>query len=108
MQKYAFAIFTAALVVLTGLAALPGGAARADTGDVMYAVGSEIQPGTYKYTVVGNDMGQWTLCRDANCDISNGVINMDTIDGEGHTGYLTVPPTAKYVKLYYLNLTRVS
>ena len=78
--------------------------AHADTGDTMYAVGSDIQPGTYRYTVTGNDMGAWSLCRDANCD-GAGLIDMNTIDGEGHTGYLTVPASAKYVKLYYLTLT---
>jgi hypothetical protein len=30
------------------------------------------------------------------------------IDGEGHTDYVTVPATAKFVKLYYLTLTPMS
>lgn len=79
--------------------------AHADTGDVMLQVGSEIAPGTYRYTVTGNDMGWWTLCRDARCDIGAGEIDEDTIEGEGHTGYLTVPANASYVKLHCLTLT---
>jgi hypothetical protein len=100
-------IIAPAIAILAGLGALMFGAgtAQADTGDVMYAVGSEIQPGTYRYTVTGNDMGAWSLCSDARCYVGKGLIDMDTIDGEGHTGYLTVPPDARYVKTYYLTLT---
>jgi hypothetical protein len=70
----------------------------------MYAVGSEIQPGTYKYTVVGS-AGDWHVCRDANCSDE---IAMDVIEGEGHTGYMTVPANAKYVKVWNLTLTPMS
>jgi hypothetical protein len=79
--------------------------AHADAGDVMLQVGSEIAPGTYRYAVTGNDMGAWKLCSDARCDVGAGMIDMDTVDGEGHTGYLTVPSSAKYVKLHYLTLS---
>lgn len=101
MKQYIIAPAIALAALLFGT-----GAAHADTGDVMLVVGTDIQPGTYRYTVTGNDMGDWELCRDANCEVGEGLINMETIDGEGHTGYMTVPPTAKYVKLYYLTLTR--
>src|ERR1700693_4192213 len=79
-------------------------AAHADSGTTMYRVGSDIQPGTYKHTVTGNDMGAWYLCNQANCD-GDGIITMDTVDGQGHTGYTT---SAKYVKQYYLTLTPIN
>ena len=75
--------------------------AHAD-GDLMYRVGVDIQPGDYVYRVVGNGMGSWMLCPDANCDDP---IDMDTVDGMGHTGYLTIPASAKYVKINDLLLT---
>ena len=76
--------------------------AHADAGDTMYAVGTDIQPGTYRYTVTGHDWGDWKLCRDANCDDP---IDLAMVDGEGHAGYLTVPSSAKYAMLHYLTLT---
>jgi hypothetical protein len=100
MSKTAIAGLAMLISVVTG-----SGVAHADTGDVMYRVGSDIQPGTYRYTVTDNDMGAWSLCSDANCEVGAGLIDMDTIDGQGHTGYMTVPASAKYVKLYYLTLT---
>lgn len=72
-------------------------AAHAD-GDQMYRVGVDIQPGDYQYRVVGNGYGSWEVCRDAACDVGQGLIDMDTVDGMGHTGYLTVPASAKFVK----------
>jgi hypothetical protein len=96
------------LLLASGVAALGllvAPTAQADSGDTMYAVGSDIQPGTYRYVVTGNDMGAWSLCSDANCDVGAGLIDMDTVNGEGHTGYMTVPASAKYVKLYYLRLS---
>jgi hypothetical protein len=65
----------------------------------MYRVGVDIQPGDYVYRVVGNGMGSRELCSDAACEVGQGLIDMDTVDGMGHTGYLTVPAaSAKYVK----------
>jgi hypothetical protein len=101
MKQYIIAPAIALAALLFGTAT-----AHADTGDVMLQVGSEIAPGTYRYTVTGNDMGSWSLCRDANCNVGKGLIDMDTVDGEGHTGYLSITPDVKYVKLYYLTLTR--
>jgi len=45
-------------------------------------------------------MGSWSLCSNARCDEGNGLIDMDTIDGQGHTGYLSITPDVKYLKLY--------
>ena len=72
--------------VLGAMALLVAPTAHAGAGDQMYAVGTEIQPGTYRYTVTDNDMGSWSLCSDANCDVGAGMIDEDTIMGEGHTG----------------------
>jgi hypothetical protein len=38
------------------------------------------------------------------CDVGNGIIDMDMIDGVGHTGYLSVPASAKFVKISNLQL----
>ena len=90
--------------VLAGVAAAaaiglaPVAAAGPDDGDVMYRVGFDIQPGDYAYRVVGNGMGSWELCSDAACEVGQGLIDMDTVDGMGHTGYLTVSSSAKFVK----------
>jgi hypothetical protein len=91
--------------VLGAMALLAAPAAQASDGDQMYAVGTDIQPGTYRYTVTGNDMGDWKLYSDANCKVGAGLIDIEDIHGEGHTGYLTIPASAKYVKTYYLTLT---
>ena len=96
------ALIAAAAVATPLFFAAPG---HCDAGDVMYLVGTEIQPGTYRYTVTGNDMGDWKLCSDANCEVGAGLIDIEDIRGEGHTGYLTIPASAKYVKTYYLTLT---
>ena len=93
------------ITVLGAMALLAAPSAHAGDGDQMYAVGTDIQPGAYRYTVTNNDMGQWSLCSDANCDPSTGLIDEDTIMGQGHTGYMTIPASAKYVKTYYLTLT---
>jgi hypothetical protein len=101
-MKYIITIaMTLAWLLFGGMAT-----AHADAGDVMLQVGSEIAPGTYRYAVTGNDMGAWSLCSDARCDVGKGLIDMGTVDGQGHTGYLTVTPDVKYVKLYYLTLSR--
>ena len=47
-------------------------------------------------------MGSWMLCPDANCDDPT---DMDTVDGMGVTGYMTVPPGTKFVKTNDLILT---
>jgi hypothetical protein len=83
-----------------------GGIAQADTGDTMLKVGTDISPGTYRYTVTGHNMGAWKLCSDANCEVGSGMIDMATVDGLGHIGYFTVTPSTKYVKLYYLTLSQ--
>jgi hypothetical protein len=92
-------------VVLGAIALFGAQAAHADEGDRMYAVGTDIQPGTYRYIVTGNDMGSWSLCSDPNCDVDAGLIDIENIDGEGHTGYMTVPASARFVKTYYLTLS---
>lgn len=69
----------------------------------MYAVGTDIQPGTYRYTVTGHDWADWELCRDANC--AEHVAQSCVVNGEGHTGYLTVTSGAGYLKLHYLTLS---
>jgi hypothetical protein len=90
-------------VIATGLALAP--AAHADlSGDYMYRVGGDIQSGDYTYRVVGANWGSWETCSNATCDIDNGLINMDVIDGAGHTGYLTIPPSTKFVKIINLQL----
>ena len=96
------ALIAAALVATPLFFAAP---AHSEDGDVMYLVGSDIQPGTYRYAVTGEDWGSWQLCSDARCDVGAGLIDMDVIDGAGHTGYLTIPPSARYVKLSNLTLT---
>jgi hypothetical protein len=98
MKEYVSAPAIAlAAMLFGGIAAI----AHADTGDTMYAVGSDIQPGTYRYTVTAQ-AGDWHLCRDANCEDE---IALDAVEGYGHTGYLTVPPTARYLKTWNLTLT---
>jgi hypothetical protein len=98
-----FAAISVAVVAATiGLA--PAAHANGD-GDFMYRVGSEIQPGDYMFKVVGNGSGSWELCSDATCDVGGGLIDMDTADGMGHTGYLTVPASAKFLKTNDLYLT---
>ena len=96
MKKIAVATLLGGAVLGSLLGA---GAAQASggDGDTMYRIGVEIQPGDYKYTVVGNGMGSWQLCSDAACD-GSGLIDIETIDGMGHTGYLTVPAGAKFLK----------
>jgi hypothetical protein len=96
---------TIGAMALGAIALLAAPAAQAGDGDQMYAVGIDIQPGTYRYTVTGNDMGDWKLCSDANCEVGAGLIDIEDIEGEGHTGYMTIPASAKYVKTYYLTLT---
>jgi hypothetical protein len=96
-----------------GLAAVGAGASLmlapvANADDAMYRVGTDIVPGDYRYTVVGNGMGSWELCTTAQCDVATGMIDMDTIDGMGATGYLTVPSSAKFVKTNDLLLSRLS
>jgi hypothetical protein len=56
--------------------------------------------------VTGNDMGSWSLCCEVTCEVGASLIEMDTVDGEGRTGYLTIKSSAKYVRPSYLTLTR--
>jgi hypothetical protein len=99
-------IIVAVELSLATLTASAGTAQADGSGDYMYLVGSEIQPGTYRYTTVpGTNGGSWELCRDTACDVGVGLIDMATIDGGGHTGYLTVPSTARYLKINNLTLT---
>ena len=77
-------------------------AAQAD-GDQMYLVGTDIQPGEYQYTVDSFGIGSWMLCATANCDVED-IISMDQIFDAGHTGYFTVAPGTKYVKINELNI----
>jgi len=88
----------AALAAAAAFALVPVAAASPGDGDLMYRVGTDIQPGDYMYTVVGNGSGSWETCSDATCDVGQGLIDMDTVDGMGHTGYFTVPASAKFVK----------
>jgi hypothetical protein len=99
MKQYIIAPAIALTALLFGTAT-----AHADTGDMMYAVGTDIQPGTYRYTVTGHDWGDWELCGDANC--GDPIAQSGVINGEGHTGRLTVTPGAGYLKLHYLTLSR--
>jgi hypothetical protein len=101
MNKTFAAAATIAAGSAIGLALAP--AAQAD--DYMYRVGSDIQPGDYTYRIVGGDWGSWLTCSNATCDVGNGLIDIDVIDGTGHTGYLTIPQTAKFVKVTNLQLT---
>jgi hypothetical protein len=78
-------------------------AAHAD-GDQMYRVGVDIQPGEYQYKVTSDGIGDWELCSNANCDVGDGLIDMDQIFGAGHTGYFTVTPGTKYVKISDLTI----
>lgn len=94
----------AGLAGIATAAAAIGLAPVAHADDVMYRVGVDIAPGDYTYRVVGNGYGSWQLCATANCD-SNDIIDMDSIDGMGQTGYMTVTPETKFVKLNDLILT---
>jgi hypothetical protein len=99
-------IRTLGAIAATGAAAaaiLTATPAQADTGDYMYRIGADIPPGDYTYRVVGSDWGSWELCATAGCE-GDDLLNIDVIDGVGHTGYVTVPSTAKYLKVSYLNL----
>jgi hypothetical protein len=49
----------------------------------MYAVASEIQPDSYRYTVTSQYGGSWELCSDARWDVGAGLIGMGAIDGVG-------------------------
>ncbi|ASR75848.1 hypothetical protein J4U02_gp001 [Mycobacterium phage Aziz] len=75
-------------------------AAQADQS--MYRIGTDIAPGDYTYTVT-NSGGSWTLCSTANCS-GDAIIDIDVIMGRGAKGYLTVPATAKYLKVTDLAL----
>ena len=88
----------AALAAAAAFALAPVAVAQPGDGDYMYRVGTDIMPGDYVYTVVGNGTGSWEVCSDATCDVGAGLIDMDQIDGMGHTGYFTVPASAKFVK----------
>jgi hypothetical protein len=89
---------------LSGAAAIAlAPVAHAD--DAMYRVGVDIAPDDYRYTVVGNGYDAWQLCADARCEVGGGLIDMDTVDGMGVTGYLSITPDVKYVKLNDLILT---
>lgn len=79
-------------------------APAAHATDYMYAVPDDIPPGEYTYKVVGADWGAWELCTDTLCDPGKGMLDGDMIDGTGHTGYLTIPRNAKYLKLTNLRL----
>jgi hypothetical protein len=82
-------------------ASVDGRAAQAD--DYMYRIGpGGLPPGEYTYRVVSSDWGSWHLCPDANCDDP---IDMDVIDGAGHTGYMTVTPGTRFLKITNLQLT---
>lgn len=74
-------------------------AAPAHADDYMYAVPTDIPYGEYTYKVTGGDWGSWELCSDTLCDPGKGMLDGDMIDGAGHTGYLTIPRNAKYLKL---------
>jgi hypothetical protein len=80
-------------------------APAANAGVDMFAIGVDIDAGEYTYRVVGADWGSWKLCSNPSCDFATGLIDMDVIDGEGHTGHLTVPASAKYLKTENLQLT---
>ena len=82
---------------------LGAGAANAD--DAMYRVSTDIQPGDYSYTVVGNGMGSYRLCSDTSCEVGEGLIEIETVDGMGSTGYLTIGSDVKFVKTNDLILT---
>lgn len=94
----------AGLISVAALALAPAVQAD-DGGDMMYRVGVDIQPGEYKYRVVGNGIGSWELCADANC---NNSLDSDSMEGMGHTGYMTVTSNAKYLKTNDLILAPMS
>jgi hypothetical protein len=95
MNKTVAAAASMAAASALALALAPVAAAQPGDGDLMYRVGTDIQPGDYTYTVVGNGVGSWETCADANC---NNSIDFEGVDGLGHTGYFTVPAGAKFVK----------
>jgi hypothetical protein len=64
----------------------------------MYRVGTDIAPGDYTYMVTGNGIGSWELCSNARCEVGGGLIDMDSVDGMGATGYLSITPDVKFVK----------
>jgi len=80
-------------------------AAPANATTAMYAVGTDIQPGHYRYTVVGSSWGAWHLCSNTMCRPGDGMINMDIVQGAGTTGYLDITSDVKYVQLINLRLT---
>ena len=88
--------------IAAAIAFAPVAAAQPGDGDLMYRVGTDIMPGDYAYRVVGNGVGSWETCADANCDNS---IDFESVDGIGHTGYFTVPASAKFVKTNDLYLS---
>jgi hypothetical protein len=92
---------------LAGIAAAAavGLAPMAQADDVMYRVSTDIPAGDYTYRVVGADFGAWYTCSDTSCQVGAGCIDMDAISGAGATGYMTIPASAKYVKLTNLALT---
>ena len=81
------------------------GAGTANASDTMYRVGTDIQPGDYTYTVNSSDWGSYKLCATANCSDLDDIIDIEVVDGAGATGYLTITPGTKFVKLTNLALT---
>lgn len=98
-------IRTLIVAAFVAAATAVGVAPAANADDAMYRVPTQIAPGDYQYTVVGNGMGSWQLCSTAQCDVASGMIDMDTIDGMGATGYMTVTKSTRFVKTNDLLLT---
>ena len=95
----------ASALIVGGMAAGIVSAVPANATTAMYAVGTDIQPGHYRYVVTGADWGAWHLCSNTMCRPGNGMINMDMIEGAGATGYLDVTSDVRYVQLINLRLT---
>jgi len=84
--------------LVAAVAAIAGAPVAHADGDAMYRVGTDIQPGEYQYKVDSFGIGSWMLCSTANCDVDD-IISMDQTFGAGHTGYFTVTPDTKFVKI---------
>jgi hypothetical protein len=70
--------------------------------DGMWLIGKDIPAGTYQVTPKSSIAGYWALCSDLSCDIGEGMIKNDLVDGPS---YVVIPADAKAIKLQRVTLT---
>lgn len=71
--------------------------------DGRYKVGTDVQPGEYRAVVTSTfgDMGYFERCSDANCQVGEGLLGNEVVQG---SGYVEILPTDAFVKVQGLSL----